>query len=122
MAAMSHAEPIVCQVEKPDRLFERALHCHHDIILLASGERHRDAVAIGAELDMRRVRGCEAPAGKQRLLYQQAMLPIARRPQPIGGDLASEPGQPHHPLRDDRFDDRMLLLAAAINGDLLLTA
>jgi len=70
VASDDDAEPIVCEVEKPYRLFERALHCHSDDGLLVSSERHRDAVGIGTELDMCRIRGCEAPAGKPWLLYQ----------------------------------------------------
>jgi len=98
-----HAQAIVREVEEPDRLFDPALHCHRDDTLFVSSERHRDAVRIGAKLDMRRIGSGEAPAGKPRMFDQQPVLAGARRLQPIGRDLASEPGEPHHPLSDGRF-------------------
>src|SRR6202035_3333727 len=47
----------------------------------------------------------------------QMMLPRVGGLHPISRDLASEPRQPHHPLRDGGLYDRMLFLAAAIDGD-----
>ena len=47
-----HAEAIVGELQKPDRLFERAIQRHDDIILFVVVKRHWDAVGIGSELDM----------------------------------------------------------------------
>ena len=69
-----HAEAIVREVKKPDRLFERTLHRHCDVIRLVSIERHRDTVGIGGKLDTRRLGEGEAPAGEPGMLDQQELF------------------------------------------------
>ena len=64
---------------------------------------------------MRQIGSGEAPAGDPRVLDQQMMLPRVGGLHPISRDLASEPRQPHHPLRDGGLYDRMLLIVAAID-------
>ena|SRR5215472_7014231 len=56
------------------------------------------APAKSCVCDMRRIGSGEATAGKPRMFGQRGVLAVACRLQPIGRDLASEPGQPHHPL------------------------
>src|ERR1700732_4156281 len=113
---------IVCEVEKPDRFLQRVLHRHREGALRISRESNRDTIGISAELDMRRIGSGQSPADEPRGVDQQMMLPRVVGLHPIRRDLASEPRQPHHPLRDGGLYDRMLLIVLRSTVTLASTA
>src|SRR5205085_8622617 len=98
------AEPIVVEIDKPDRLLNRLLLDDRDAALAGGRQRERDAIGGGGQLHRLWVWCGQGGAAAARL-FEQQLRGWRGGYYPIAGGPADHPADPHHTLGNRRFGD-----------------